>query len=60
MDVVAPYDKLNKLKDYMRTKPPGHKTIVFCGTKRMCDQVTDSMREHRAMVRLPLPVVSQD
>ena len=39
IDICAPYDKMNKIQDYLRTKPRGHKTIVFCGTKRMCDQV---------------------
>lgn len=45
IDIVAPYDKMNKLQDYLRSKPQGFKTIVFCGTKRMCDQVP-----------LPLPI----
>lgn len=39
IDICAPYDKMNKIQDFLRTKPRGHKTIVFCGTKRMCDQV---------------------
>lgn len=39
IDICAPYDKMNKVQDYLRSKPQGFKTIVFCGTKRMCDQV---------------------
>lgn len=39
IDICAPYDKMNKVQDYLRSKPRGYKTIVFCGTKRMCDQV---------------------
>jgi hypothetical protein len=38
VEICAPYDKMNKLQDYLRSKPRGYKTIVFCGTKRMCDQ----------------------
>lgn len=43
MDICAPYDKMNKLQDYLRSKPRGFKTIIFCGTKRMCDQVCQSL-----------------
>lgn len=40
IDICAPFDKMNRLTDFLRSKPRGYKAIVFCGTKRMCDQVT--------------------
>eukprot|EP00892_Ulva_mutabilis_P003301 jgi/Ulvmu1/1342/UM011_0070.1 len=43
INICAPYDKMNKVQDYLRNKPRGCKTIVFCGTKRMCDQVCHTL-----------------
>ena len=39
IEICAPYDKMHRLTDFLRSKPRGYKCIVFCGTKRMCDQV---------------------
>jgi hypothetical protein len=43
IELCAPYDKMNRLTDFLRSKPRGYKCIVFCGTKRMCDQVRSDL-----------------
>lgn len=48
VDVVQPYDKMGRLQGILRSKPPGTKIIIFCGTKRMCDQLSRQLREFGA------------
>ena len=37
------YEKLGRTHDILRSKPPGSRVIVFCTTKRMCDQLARSI-----------------
>lgn len=39
MQVVAPYEKMPRLVNILRAKPRGTRIIIFCSTKRMCDQL---------------------
>ncbi len=48
VDVVQPFDKMGRLQGILRSKPPGTKIIIFCGTKRMCDQLSRQLREFGA------------
>ena len=42
------YDKMPKLQQILRSKPPGSKIIIFCSTKRMCDQLANQLRSFGA------------
>ncbi|XP_024530928.1 ATP-dependent RNA helicase-like protein DB10 [Selaginella moellendorffii] len=44
VEVVSPQDKARKLELILRTQEPGSKIIIFCSTKRMCDQLARSLR----------------
>lgn len=48
--VMKPYDnKQQKLREILHSKPTGTRIIIFCSTKRMCDQLSrDLSREFRA------------
>ena len=47
--VSSAHDKNGELVRILRSKPPGTRIIVFCGTKRMCDQLCYAIsREFRA------------
>eukprot|EP00775_Hariotina_reticulata_P004334 gene4334-4587_t len=47
--VVNQHEKMGQLISLMRSKPVGTKTIIFAGTKRMCDQLAYSVgREFNA------------
>ncbi|KAF8103745.1 hypothetical protein N665_0185s0019 [Sinapis alba] len=40
IEVVAPMEKQRRLEQILRSQEPGSKVIIFCSTKRMCDQLT--------------------
>jgi ATP-dependent RNA helicase DDX5/DBP2 len=47
--IMGGHEKLPELTRILRAKPPGTRTIVFCTTKRMCDQLSYQLaREFRA------------
>ena len=47
--VSSSSEKNQELIRILRSKPPGTRIIIFCGTKRMCDQLTYAIgREFRA------------
>ena len=48
VDIVQPYDKMNRVQSILRSFPPGTKIIIFCSTKRMCDQLSRQLREFGA------------
>lgn len=48
VDIVQPFDKTARLQSILRSKPPGTKIIIFCSTKRMCDQLSRQLREFGA------------
>lgn len=39
VEVVMPYEKQGKLERILRSQEPGSKVIIFCSTKKMCDQL---------------------
>ncbi|CAH8385711.1 unnamed protein product [Eruca vesicaria subsp. sativa] len=43
IEVVAPMEKQRRLEQILRSQEPGSKVIIFCSTKRMCDQLTRSL-----------------
>ncbi|XP_010496296.1 PREDICTED: DEAD-box ATP-dependent RNA helicase 14-like [Camelina sativa] len=40
IEVVTPMEKQRRLEQILRSQEPGSKVIIFCSTKRMCDQLT--------------------
>lgn len=50
VQVMGPYDNKNmRLRQILNEKPAGTRIIIFCSTKRMCDQLArDLSREYRA------------
>ncbi|KAK9808388.1 hypothetical protein WJX73_010064 [Symbiochloris irregularis] len=48
VEMVQGYDKMGRLQSILRSKPPGSKVIIFCSTKRMCDQLASNLRSFGA------------
>lgn len=40
VEVVSPMEKQRRVEQIMRSQEPGSKIIIFCSTKKMCDQLT--------------------
>eukprot|EP00899_Mesostigma_viride_P003291 jgi/Mesvir1/12963/Mv05974-RA.2 len=50
VEVIGPYDKQVRLTSILRSHPSGTKFIIFCSTKKMCDQLSRSIgRDFHAM-----------
>ncbi|KAK9221416.1 hypothetical protein WN944_009842 [Citrus x changshan-huyou] len=43
IEVLAPMDKHRRLEQILRSQEPGSKIIVFCSTKKMCDQLARNL-----------------
>ena len=43
VEVVAPMDKQRRLEQILRSQERGSKVIIFCSTKRLCDQLARSI-----------------
>lgn len=43
IEVLAPMDKQHRLEQILRSQEPDAKVIIFCTTKRMCDQLARSI-----------------
>ncbi|KAL6011495.1 hypothetical protein ACLOJK_001943 [Asimina triloba] len=43
VEVLSPMEKQRRLEHILRSQEPGSKVIVFCSTKRMCDQLSRSI-----------------
>ncbi|RAL46626.1 hypothetical protein DM860_004905 [Cuscuta australis] len=43
VEVVAPTDKHKRLEQILKSQQPGARIIIFCATKRMCDQLTRNL-----------------
>ncbi|KAL8471307.1 hypothetical protein ACS0TY_028192 [Phlomoides rotata] len=39
VEVLSPMDKRKRLEQILRSQEPGSKIIIFCSTKKMCDQL---------------------
>ncbi|XP_019090453.1 PREDICTED: DEAD-box ATP-dependent RNA helicase 46-like isoform X2 [Camelina sativa] len=43
VEVLAPMEKHTRLEQILRSQEPGSKIIIFCSTKRMCDQLARNL-----------------
>ncbi|XP_052195581.1 ATP-dependent RNA helicase-like protein DB10 [Diospyros lotus] len=43
VEVLAPMEKQRRLEQILRSQEPGSKIIVFCSTKKMCDQLARTL-----------------
>ncbi|KAJ0974969.1 hypothetical protein J5N97_016934 [Dioscorea zingiberensis] len=43
IEVITPMEKQRRLEQILRSQEPGSKVIIFCSTKRMCDQLTRTL-----------------
>ncbi|XP_015699198.1 DEAD-box ATP-dependent RNA helicase 14 isoform X2 [Oryza brachyantha] len=43
VDVITPTEKSRRLDQILRSQEPGSKIIIFCSTKRMCDQLARNL-----------------
>lgn len=43
MEVVAYNEKHRRLEQILRSQEPGSKIIIFCSTKKMCDQLARNL-----------------
>ncbi|KAG8366887.1 hypothetical protein BUALT_Bualt16G0014700 [Buddleja alternifolia] len=43
IEVLSPTDKRRRLEQILRSQEPGSKIIIFCSTKRMCDQLAGNL-----------------
>ncbi|GBG69329.1 hypothetical protein CBR_g4026 [Chara braunii] len=43
IEVIGPHDKQRRLEQVIRQQPSGAKIIIFCSTKRMCDQLSNNL-----------------
>lgn len=49
VEVITPMEKSRRLDQILRSQEPGSKFIIFCSTKRMCDQLARNLsRQYRA------------
>ncbi|XP_077253601.1 ATP-dependent RNA helicase-like protein DB10 isoform X2 [Tasmannia lanceolata] len=40
IEVITPMEKQRRLEQILRSQEPGSKVIIFCSTKKMCDQLS--------------------
>ncbi|XP_009414695.2 ATP-dependent RNA helicase-like protein DB10 [Musa acuminata AAA Group] len=43
VEVITPLEKQRRLEQILRSQDPGSKVIIFCSTKRMCDQLARTL-----------------
>lgn len=43
IEVITPMEKQRRLEQILRSQEPGSKVIIFCSTKRMCDQLARTL-----------------
>lgn len=46
IEVLAPMEKHRRLEQILRSQEPGSKIIIFCSTKKMCDQLARNLTRH--------------
>ncbi|XP_055825223.1 ATP-dependent RNA helicase-like protein DB10 [Solanum dulcamara] len=46
IEVLSPMEKQRRLEQILRSKEPGSKIIIFCSTKKMCDQLSRNLTRH--------------
>lgn len=43
IEALAPLEKHRRLEQILRSQEPGSKVIIFCSTKKMCDQLARNL-----------------
>ncbi|KAF7134589.1 hypothetical protein RHSIM_Rhsim08G0052800 [Rhododendron simsii] len=43
VEIMSPMEKQRRLEQILRSLEPGSKVLIFCTTKKMCDQLTRSL-----------------
>ncbi|PSS35231.1 ATP-dependent RNA helicase-like protein [Actinidia chinensis var. chinensis] len=43
VELLAPMEKHRRLEQILRSQEPGSKVIIFCSTKKMCDQLSRNL-----------------
>ncbi|PIN21840.1 ATP-dependent RNA helicase [Handroanthus impetiginosus] len=43
VEVLSPMDKRRRVEQILRSQEPGSKIIIFCSTKKMCDQLAGNL-----------------
>lgn len=43
VELLAPMEKHRRLEQILRSQEPGSKIIIFCSTKKMCDQLSRNL-----------------
>jgi ATP-dependent RNA helicase DDX5/DBP2 len=43
VELLAPLEKHRRLEQILRSQEPGSKIIIFCSTKKMCDQLARNL-----------------
>ncbi|KAK6155204.1 hypothetical protein DH2020_009452 [Rehmannia glutinosa] len=43
VEVMSPMDKRRRLEQILRSQEPGSRIIIFCSTKKMCDQLSGNL-----------------
>ncbi|XP_068641193.1 ATP-dependent RNA helicase-like protein DB10 [Aristolochia californica] len=43
IEIITPMEKQRRLEQILRSLEPGSKVIIFCSTKRMCDQLARAL-----------------
>ncbi|XP_010230515.1 DEAD-box ATP-dependent RNA helicase 14 isoform X1 [Brachypodium distachyon] len=43
VEVISPMEKQRRLDQILRSQEPGSRIIIFCSTKRMCDQLSRNL-----------------
>ncbi|GMI99142.1 RNA Helicase 46 [Hibiscus trionum] len=46
VEKLSPMEKHRRLEQILRSQEPGSKIIVFCSTKKMCDQLARNLSRH--------------
>ncbi|KAL3624735.1 DEAD-box ATP-dependent RNA helicase 46 [Castilleja foliolosa] len=53
VEVLPPMDKRKRLEQILRSQEPGSKVIIFCSTKKMCDQLTRNLTRQFGAATIP-------
>lgn len=43
VEIMSPMEKQRRLEQILRSQEPGSKVLIFCTTKKMCDQLARSL-----------------
>lgn len=43
VEIMSPMEKQRRLEQILRSLEPGSKVLIFCTTKKMCDQLSRSL-----------------